>query len=199
LTNELAESFGLSSPQGALVSNVEKNGPADKAGIQASDVILRIDDKPVDSYSDLPRLVAGIKPGTRVAVELWRKGKSMRVYVEVAEMPQDGMPAHADRKHADSSGGVISRMGITASELTADQLQQLQVSGGLLVERVTGSSARAAGLQQGDVLLAIGNVQIRSLAQLNELLKLVPRGRNVALLVRRGNNATYVAIRLDEK
>ena len=199
LTRELAESFGLSSPQGALVSNVEKNGPADKAGIQASDVILKIGNKPVNSSSDLPRLVAAIKPGTKVAVELWRKGKSRRVNIEVAEMPQDGMLAHAAKKHADGSGEIISRMGIAASELSADQLQQLQISGGLLVESVTGSSARAAGLQHGDVLLAIGNVQIRSLSQLNELLKLIPGGRNVALLVRRGDNATYVAIRLDEK
>jgi serine protease Do len=199
LTRELAESFGLSSPEGALVSNVEKNGPADKAGIQASDVILKIGNKPVNSSSDLPRLVAAIKPGTKVAVELWRKGKSRRVNIEVAEMPQDGMLAHAAKKHADGSGEIISRMGIAASELSADQLQQLQISGGLLVESVTGSSARAAGLQHGDVLLAIGNVQIRSLSQLNELLKLIPGGRNVALLVRRGDNATYVAIRLEEK
>jgi len=199
LTRELAESFGLSSPNGALVSNVEKNGPADKAGIQASDVILKFDGKPVNNSSDLPRMVATVKPGTKVPVELWRKGKSMRVNIEAAEMLQDSMLAHAAKKPSVGSGEIVSRMGIAASELSADQLQQLQVSGGLLVENVTGSSARAAGLQQGDVLLAIGNVQIRSLAQLNELLKLVPRGRNVALLVRRGDNATYIAIRLDEK
>jgi len=83
--------------------------------------------------------------------------------------------------------------------LTREQLQELQIQGGLLVEEVKGSAARAAGLQQGDVLLAIGNMPIHSLKQLNEILKQVPRGRNVALLVRRGNAATYVAIRLDEK
>jgi serine protease Do len=199
LTRELAESFGLSRPNGALVSNVEKNGPADKAGIQSSDVILSFDGKPVNSSSDLPRMVAVVKPGTRVPVELWRKGKSRQVTIVVAKMPEDSTPAHADRKPSESSGGIISRMGIAVSELSADQLQQLQVSGGLLVENVTGSSARAAGLQQGDVLLAIGNVQIHSLAQLNGLLKLVPRGRNVALLVRRGDIASYIAIRLDEK
>jgi serine protease Do len=199
LTRELAESFGLSSPQGALVSNVEKNGPADKAGIQAGDVILKIGNKSVSSSVNLPRLVAAMKPGTKVTVELWRKGKSMRVNIEVAEMPQDGMLTNADKEHTDGSGEIISRMGIAASELSADQLQQLQISSGLLVGSVTGSTARAAGLQQGDVLLAIGNVKIRSLAQLNELLKLIPGGRNVALLVRRGDNATYVAIRLDEK
>ena len=199
LTRELAESFGLSSPNGALVSNVEKNGPADKAGIQASDVILKFDGKPVNNSSDLPRMVAAVKPGTKAVIELWRKGKSKLVTVEVAEMPEDGLLAHSAKQPSDKAGEMIARLGIAASELSADQLQQLQVSGGLLVENVTGSSARAAGLQQGDVLLAIGNVQIRSLAQLNELLKLVPRGRNVALLVRRGDNATYIAIRLDEK
>ncbi len=199
LNRHLAESFGLSSPNGALVSNVEKNGPADKAGIQASDVILKFDGKPVNDATDLPRMVAAVKPGTRVPVELWRKGKSGLVTVEVAEMPDDSMPAHAAGKPSDSSGEIISRMGIAVSELSSDQLRQLQVSGGLLVEDVTGSSALAAGLQPGDVLLAIGNVQIHSLAQLNELLKLVPQGRNVALLVRRDDNASYIAIKLDEK
>jgi serine protease Do len=199
LTRELAESFGLSSPNGALVSNVEKNGPADKAGIQASDVILKFDGKPVNSSSDLPRMVAVIKPGTKVPVKLWRKGKVRRVAVEIAEMQGESGLAHATKKPSSHSGEMIPRMGIAASELSADQLQQLQVSGGLLVENVTGSSALAAGLQPGDVLLAIGNVQIRSLAQLNGLLKQVPKGHNVALLVRRGDNATYIAIKLDEK
>jgi|ERR1039458_1532894 serine protease Do len=198
LTRELAESFGLSKPNGALISNVEKNAPADKAGIQASDVILKFDGKPVNNSSDLPRMVAAIKPGTKVAVELWRKGESRQVTVEVAEMPEDGI-AHSARKPSDSAAEMISRLGIAVSELSAEQLQELQVNGGLLVEDVKGSAARAAGLHLGDVLLSIGNVQIRSLAQFNELLKQVPNGRNVALLVRRGDNASYIAIKLDEK
>jgi len=199
LNRELAESFGLSSPNGALVSNVEKGGPADKAGIQASDVILEFGGKQVNSSTDLPRMVAVVKPGTRVSVKLWRNGKVKQVTVEVAEMPDNSKLAHAARKPAERSGEMIARMGIAVSELSADQLQQLKVSGGLLVEDVTGSSALAAGLQPGDVLLAIGNVPIRSLAQLSGLLKQVPKGHNVALLVRRGDNASYIAIRLDEK
>ena len=198
LTRELAESFGLSKPNGALISNVEKNAPADKAGIEVSDVILKFDGKPVISSSDLPRMVAVIKPGTKVAVELWRKGESKKVTVEVAEMPEDGIALSA-KKPSDKAAEMISRLGISVSELNAEQLQELQVSGGLLVEDVKGSAARAAGLHQGDVLLSIGNVQIRSLAQVNELLKQVPNGRNVALLVRRGDNASYIAIKLDEK
>ena len=199
LTRELAESFGLSKPNGALISSVEKSGPADKAGIEASDVILKFDGKPVNSSSDLPRIVAATKPGSKALVELWRKGESKQVTVTVAEMPEQGNLARAAGKSGDDVGEKISRLGIAVNELTGEQLQELQVSGGLLVEDVKGSAARAAGLQQGDVLLAVGNVQIRSLTQFKEILKHVPKGRNVALLVRRGENASYVAIKLDEK
>ncbi|MBI3479620.1 MAG: DegQ family serine endoprotease [Nitrosomonadales bacterium] len=199
LTRELAESFGLSKPNGALISSVEKNAPADKAGIEASDVILKFDGKPVNNSIDLPRLVAAVKPGTRVVVELWRKGESKKVTVEVGEMPEEGKLARAAKKPSDDAPETVARLGISVSELNAEQLKELQISGGLLVEEVKGSSARAAGLHQGDVVLSVGNVQIRSLAQFNELLKQVPNGRNVALLVRRGDNATYIAIKLDEK
>jgi serine protease Do len=199
LTRELAESFGLSKPAGALVSSVEKNGPADKAGIEVSDVILKFDGKPVSSSNDLPRLVAATKPGSKAVIELWRKGESRQVSVVVAEMPDDGKLAQAAKKTDEDAAATIARLGITASELTKEQLQELQISGGLLVEEVKGSASRAAGIQHGDVLLAIGNTPIRSLNQLNEILKQVPKGKNVALLVRRGDAASYVAIRLDEK
>ena len=199
LTRELADSFGLSNPNGALISSVEKNAPADKAGIEASDVILKFDGKPVKSSSDLPRMVAAVKPGTKVVVELWRKGESKNVTVEVGEMPEDGKPVRAAKKSPGDTAEAVARLGITVSELNAEQLQELQISGGLLVEEVKGSAARAAGLHQGDVLLSVGNVQIHSLAQFNDLLKQVPNGRNIALLVRRGENATYIAIKLDEK
>jgi len=199
LTSELAESFGLSKPAGALISHVEKDGPADKAGIEASDVILRFDGKTVGSSGDLPRIVAATKPGSKVVIELWRKGTIRRITVEVAEMPEEGKLARSAKKLADDVAEMVSRLGIAVIELTREQLQEMQIQGGLLVEEVKGSSARTAGLQQGDVLLAIGNMPIRSLKQFNEILKQVPNGRNVALLVRRGNAATYVAIRLDEK
>ncbi|MCR4298928.1 MAG: DegQ family serine endoprotease [Gallionella sp.] len=199
LTRELAESFGLSKPNGALISNVEKNGPADKAGIEASDVILKFDGKSVDSSGDLPRIVAATKPGSKVVVDLWRKGEIRHITVEVAEMQEDAKLARSAQKLADDVAEMISRLGIAVIELTREQLQELQIKGGLLVEEVKGSAARAAGLQQGDVLLAIGNTPIHSLNQFNEILKQVPKGRNVALLVRRGNAASYVAIRLDEK
>ena len=132
-------------------------------------------------------------------MEVGKKGSKRHVTVEIAEMPEDGKLARAAKKLADDVGEAISRLGIAVSELSKEQLQVLQISGGLLVEEVKGSSARAAGLQQGDVLLAIGNISIRSVSQFNEILKQIGKGRNVALLVRRGDAASYVAIRLDEK
>ena len=199
LTRELAESFGLSKPSGALVSSVEKDAPADKAGIEASDVILKFDGKLVDSSKDLPRIVAATKPGSKVMVELWRRGSSREVTLEVGKMPDEGGLVSTVTRQSGNVSGEIARLGITVSELSVEQQQELQVTGGLVVEGVDGMAPRNAGLSQGDVLLAIGNVQIRSLAQFEAFLKQVAKGRNVALLVRRGENVLYVAIRLDEK
>lgn len=199
MTRELAESFGLSKPDGALISSVEKGGAADKAGIEVSDVILKFDGKDVSSSKDLPRMVAAIAPGTKVDIELWRKGAVKVVTVVIAEMIEPGKMAGAVKNQSSDAIGAVARLGISVSELSKEQLQELQISNGLLVEEVRGSAARASGLSQGDVLLSIGNVPIRSLAQFNEFLKQVPPGRNVALLVRRDNNASYVAIKLDAK
>jgi serine protease Do len=199
LTSELAESFGLSKPNGALISSVEKGGAADKAGIEVSDVILKFDGKAVNSASDLPRIVAATKPGSSVTVELWRKGAAKQVSVVIAKMADEKVLAQESRKHPDELGETISRLGLVVSELTAEQSQELQVSGGLLIQDVKGSAARAAGLNRGDVVLAIGNVPIRSLKQFNQVLKQVPQGRNVALLIRRGEVVSYIAIKLDEK
>lgn len=198
VTRDLAESFGLSSTNGALISNVEKGGPADKAGIQASDVILKFDGKVVDSSVDLPRIVAATHPGSKVSVQLWRKGKIKDVNVIVGEMPSE-TAQHSSKQHGKAeSGASIERLGLTLSELTAEQKQELQVSGGLLVEDAHAAAGRA-GMQRGDVILSIGNIEVHSLAQFNDVLKKIPKGRNIALLVRRGDSTSYIAIKLDEK
>ena len=199
VTRDLAESFGLSKPEGALVTNVEKNGPADKAGILASDVILKFNGKTVNSSSDLPRIVASTKPGTVVTVEVWRKGERKDIRLKVGVLPAES--AHAANGGAQGSratGESVKRMGLQLKVLSVEQKQQLGISSGLVVVDAEGASARA-GLRRGDVVLAIGNINLRSVRQFNDVLKHIPKGRNVALLVRRGNNASYVAIKLDEK
>lgn len=199
VTRELAESFGLSKPAGALISGVEKNGPADKAEVWVSDVILKFDGKSVESSMDLPRIVAATKPGSKVVVELWRRGEIKRITITVGKVPEDGKLAQPAKESPSEVNETISRLGIAIRELSKEELQELQIGEGLLVVEVKGAAARSAGLHQGDILLAIGNIPARSLAQFNEIIRQVPRGRNIALLVKRGDNASYIAIKLDEK
>ncbi|MFA6062205.1 MAG: DegQ family serine endoprotease [Gallionella sp.] len=196
LTRELAESFGLTQATGALISSVEKGGPADKAGFEMSDVILKFDGKTVTTSTDLPRLVAAIRPGTSVSAEVWRKGSLIHLTVTVAAIPEEGRLAQTIKNEADKAGKLIQRLGVLVGELTREQLSELQVVGGLLVEEVKGG--RTTGLQRGDVLLAVGDTPLRSLKQFETLIRQIPKGRHIALLVRRGANASYVAVRLDE-
>ncbi|HUX89497.1 MAG TPA: DegQ family serine endoprotease [Gallionellaceae bacterium] len=196
VTQELAESFGLHKISGALISAVEKGGPADKAGIQASDVILKFDGKVVDVSRDLPRMVAGTQPGSKVAVQLWRKGATKEVNLTVAEMPGDGRTVRAAK--VDSSGEQVARLGIAVVELTEEQTKQLEIEGGLLIEEVRGGNVRGE-LQRGDIILDLNNTPIVSVEQLNSVLKAIPKARNVALRVRRGEAISYIAIKLDEK
>ncbi|MBI1174777.1 MAG: Do family serine endopeptidase [Sideroxydans sp.] len=199
VTRDLADSFGLSKPTGALISNVEKDGPADKAGIRVSDVILKFDGKTVNSSVDLPRIVSATRPGSKVVVQLWRKGASKEITMTVGELPSDKQVAERSKRGgAEPSGESVTRMGLALSELSDEQKKELDISAGLLVEDVRGAAAHA-GLHRGDIVLAIGNVEASSLKQFNEVLKQIPKGRNIALLVRRGENASYVAIKLDEK
>ncbi len=197
VTRDLAESFGLSKAGGALVSSVEKGGPADKAGIKVSDVILKFDGKALAASSDLPRIVAAEHPGSKVTVQVWRKGESKEIHLTIGEIPNDNQLAQGGSGAGE--GENVARLGLVLSELSAEQKNELQVKGGLLVEEVKGTSAARAELRSGDIILAIGNVEVNSLEQFNEALKQIPKGRNVALLVRRDDGAYYIALKLDEK
>ncbi|WP_035384859.1 DegQ family serine endoprotease [Ferriphaselus sp. R-1] len=200
VTTDKAESFGLGKAQGALISSVEKDGPADKAGIRFGDVVLKFNGKVVATAGDLPRMVRNARPGSQASVEVWRSGAVRELKLTVGEMPNDNEAEAAPRggKSPTAEANYLPRLGISVSERSAEQ-KTPRVSGGLVVEEVRGSVARQAGLQRGDVILAIGNIEIVSLAQFNSVLKQVPNGRNVALLVRRGEGASYVAIKLDER
>ena len=199
VTRDLAESFGLSRAAGALVSSVEKGSAADKAGIQVSDVILKFDGKAVTTSLDLPRIVAATKPNSKVTVQLWRKNESREVSLVVGEMPDDNVVAQRseNEKEKPNASTNIARLGLTLSMLNDAQKKELGVNNGLLVEDVLNPAVNE--LRRGDIILAVGNVEIRSLDHLNEILKQVPKGKNVALLVRRGEQISYVALKLDEK
>jgi serine protease Do len=195
VTRELAESFGLPKAAGALVNSVEKGGPADKAGLEPSDVILKFDGKTVSSSSDLPRIVAHTRPGSKATIQIWRKGAPRDVTVTVGEMPEEKVAQRPGRRDS-KSGNVVARLGLTVSELSAEQRSELGVGGGLLVEDVQGAAARA-GIRRGDILMALNNQDIKSVEQVTQLLNQFEKAKSVALLIRRGDSALYVPLRLD--
>jgi serine protease Do len=199
VTKELAESFGLPRPAGALVNSVEKGGPADKAGIEASDVILRFDGKGVNSSADLPRIVGATRPGTKVTVQVWRKGAAKDLQVTVGEMPADDKVAQKGggkrpRGEGDPAAG---RLGLQVSDLSAEQKKELKVEGGVLVEDAQPGAGARAGIRAGDVILAVNNDDVKSVEHLGQLLARYEKGRTVALLVRRGDNTSFITVRLN--
>jgi serine protease Do len=195
VSKELADGFGLPKPQGALVNSVEKGGPADKAGIEAGDVILRFDGKAVNASEDLPRIVGAIKPGSRVTMQVWRNKQSRDVQVMVAEM-QDERATRQARRGGKPPAAMPSQYGLTLSELSEAQRGELKVSGGVLVENVQGAAAQA-GIRRGDVILAVNNQDVKSVEQFNQMMGQFDKGRIVALLVRRGANSLYIPFRVD--
>lgn len=194
VTKELADGFGLSKPQGALVNSVEKGGPADKAGIEAGDVILRFDGKAVNSSEDLPRIVGGTKPGNKVAVQVWRNKAARDLQIVVAELSDERTGRQA--RSGKPQPPVAAQFGMGLTDLTDAQRKELKVEGGVFVDNAQGAAARA-GLRRGDVILAVNNQDVKSVEQFRQLMGSFEKGRIVALLVRRGGNSLYIPLRLD--
>jgi len=189
VTADLAESFGLKSPQGALVAEVEPGSPADKAGLQVSDIILKFNGQAIKDSIDLPRVVGATKPGTKTKLSIWRKGTSRELDVTVGAMPEDEQVAQAPEAKKSN------RAGLMVSELSADQKKALKISSGVLVEDAVGAAARA-GIEAGDVILAVNNQEVNTA---DDLSRMLGEGRQrVALLVKRGDSAHYVSLRLDK-
>ena len=195
VTKELADSFGLPKAAGALVNSVEKGGPADKAGIAPSDVIVKFDNKEIGSSNELPRIVAATRPGSKVSVQVWRKGERKDLQLTVGETPEE-RAAVKRQPGKKPSGEALAKLGLTVSELSAEQRRELNVAGGVLVETADGIAARA-GIRRGDVILAVGNQEVKSADDLNRFLASGDKSRTVALLVRRGDSSIYVPLRIN--
>lgn len=191
VTKELADSFGLSKPIGALISAVEPGSPAEKAGLEASDVVLKYDGKPINTTSELPRLVGGSRPGNKVTLQVWRKGATKDIVLTVGEVPPE-----KSAQRPSTGGKATNSLGLLLRELTPDQKQKLKVRNGLLVDDAQGTSARA-GIRRGDVIIAMNNNELKSVEQFNQMLSQFAKGRNVALLVKRGDGAIYVPLKIN--
>ncbi|MEO6033419.1 MAG: Do family serine endopeptidase [Burkholderiaceae bacterium] len=192
VTKDVAEAIGLGKPAGALVRNVEPGGPADKAGIDAGDIITKVDGRTVDKAGDLPRVIGAIKPGAKSVLQVFRRGSSRDLNVTVAEFAPDRNEASAERqsKPATTTGS----LGLAVADLTDAQKRELKIKSGVRVEAAEGAAARA-GLRQGDVLLSLDNTEITSARQFETLVAKTAKAKSMAVLVRRGETVSFLIIR----
>ena len=180
VTSALAESYGLDRPRGAAVGSVNKGGPADRAGIQADDVILSVNGKSVASNSDLPPMIAAIRPGTKADLEIWRNKASKHVSVVIDELQEDTRATRTSRnssRQGSSSGSAVEKLGLSVRELSATERRQMRADGTLLVDEASGAAAEA-GVQSGDVILSANGKDVGTV----EELRAAVRGSAVARL-----------------
>ncbi|MBL8429660.1 MAG: DegQ family serine endoprotease [Dechloromonas sp.] len=198
VTKDLAESLGLAKPMGAVVNSVEKGSPAEKAGIEAGDVILKFDGKTIANSADLPRMVGISRPGTRSTVQIWRKGSTQEISVVIGEVPDDKAASAKPSRNSKPSEQAVNRLGLVIAELTTEQKRDLKMNSGLLIEDVRGSGARS-DLRPGDIIIALISkgvtTEVRTVDQFNKLLFQFDKGSNVTLLIRRGEMQTFVTIK----
>ena len=198
VTKDVAESLGLAKAAGALVRSVEPGSPAEKAGLEAGDIVTRFDGKAVEKWNDLPRLVGNTKPGTKSTLQVWRRGTTRDLGVTVAELEPETKPAAARSGKAEpkapAAGVAASVLGLTVSDLSAEQRREARVKAGVLVEAVDGPAARA-GLREGDLILGLGQAEVTDARQFDALVARLDRSRPASLLVRRGGEAQFVLIR----
>ncbi len=201
VTREVADAIGLPKAAGASVSSVEADGPADKAGVQPGDVIIKFDGKPVESSVDLRRMVASSAPGTKVTATVWRNGAARDLPMTVGEMPQDapramgphgGNPGKApEETHPDA-------LGLVTSDPAPAQLKDMKLDGAVQIDSVDGA-AGAAGLRAGDLILSINNVQVKNAKQFKGLVSKLDLSKPIPLLVRRGDQTQWVILHADTK
>ncbi len=195
VTKDVAEAIGMAKPSGALVRGVEAGSPADKAGIEAGDIIIRFDGKTIDRHSDLPRLVGNIKPGTRSSLTVFRRGSTKDLTITVGEVESDQVaqrPADKDEKPKASAAG--QALGLTVSELPEAQKKELKLKGGVKVDAVA-EAAQRAGIREGDIITAIANYEVNTMKDFESALSKADRTKPINILFRRGDWVQYAVIR----
>ncbi|HYL00636.1 MAG TPA: DegQ family serine endoprotease [Steroidobacteraceae bacterium] len=193
LNAQLAESFGLDRPRGALVSSVEKDGPAARAGIQPGDVILGVAGRPIEHYGELSGAIAAMKPGSDTTLAVWRGGKQLSVSVGVAELHEQQQVASARGRSPGGGARVPGAFGLTVRPLNPQEKSQAGTQGSLVVEEVTGPAA-AAEVQPGDIILGVNGKRVHTVAELEEAAKTA--GKSVALLIQREDAQIFVPLRV---
>ena len=187
VSQDLADSFGLDKPAGALVNSVEKGSPAEKAGIEPGDVILKFNGKEIVRSGELPPLVSEQAPGSRATLQVWRKGKASEISMTLGEMDAGA----SNGRDVEEGGG---KLGLAVRPLRPDERRNAELAGGLMVENVSSGPAARAGVRSGDIILSVNGERIASVEQLKALVE--KADKHLALQILRGSSKMFVAIRL---
>jgi serine protease Do len=195
VTKELAESIGLGKAQGALINRIEPGAPADKAGLEAGDVIVKIDGKPIEKSSDLPRLVGNTKPGTKSTLTIFRRGASKELSIVIAELePEKVAQKPVEVEEKPKAANSVQGLGLVVADLTETQKTELKIKGGVRVESLMEPAVRA-GLREGDVILAMANIEISQVKDFVAALSKLDKSKPVSVLFRRGELTRFTLIR----
>ncbi|MHC6224307.1 DegQ family serine endoprotease [Pseudomonas sp. X10] len=196
VNKDLAESFGLDKPAGALVAQVLEDGPAAKGGLQVGDVILTMNGQPIVMSADLPHLVGSLKDGDKAKLEIIRNGKRQNLDVTIGALPDDDQGVGVG-----TDGGVersSNRLGVSVADLTAEQKKSLELKGGVVIKDIQDGPAAMIGLRPGDVISHLNNQAITSAKQFTEIAKDLPKNRSVSMRVLRQGRASFITFKLAE-
>jgi serine protease Do len=195
VSKEVAESIGLSKAQGALVQAVEPGAPADKAGVEAGDIITRFDGRVVEKSTDLPRMVGSTKPGTKSTLTVLRRGSTKDLTVTIAEIEAEKpLVKTADKSLKPKGSSAAQSLGLMVSELTDAQKASLKIAGGVMIDAAADVAAKA-GLREGDVIMQVGNSSVPNLKTFESVVAKIDKSKPVGLLIRRGDLAQMVVVR----
>ncbi|HCH79016.1 DegQ family serine endoprotease [Stutzerimonas kunmingensis] len=195
VNKDLAESFGLERPAGALVAQVMDGGPAARGGLRVGDVILSLNDKPIVMSADLPHLVGALKPGSTARMEVVRDGDRKMLDVKIGAMPEEGEAVAASGGGQERSD---NRLGVKVSELTDEQKKSLDLPGGVVITEILNGPAAMIGLRPGDVITHLNNQAINSAATFARVAEQLPKNRSVSMRVLRQGRASFITFKLAE-
>jgi serine protease Do len=196
VTRELAESFGMKKPQGALVSRILPKSPAEAAGIQVGDIVVEFNQQEVNTSASLPPMVGMTKVGDAATLKIIRQGVTKEVPVKIGALPDEDEPVLGS---AEPSGQAVNRLGVSVSNPTAEQREQLELpKNGVLVQDVKPGSAFDAGIRRGDVILRVQDQVIKDVAHFNDVVKSLPKGKSIAVLVQRRGGTLFLAMKLKD-
>jgi serine protease Do len=196
ITKEIAEAIGLGKPQGAVIRSVIAGSPAEKAGVEGGDVVVKVDGKTVDKAADLRRLVANVKPGAKTTLTVFRRGATKDIVVTIGEDERSKKPGSSSESGNDPApaNGPSAALGLKVSELTEAQRKELKLKSGVKVDSATGAAARA-GLREGDLILSVDNVEVSTVKAFQAQIAKADKAKALNLVVRREDVTSFVLLK----